>query len=215
MYVITADQLKHAEPRTPNPDGWAAALNNAMLIFGIAAERDYIAAFLAQAAHETSGFCRLVESLNYTAERLTQVWPKRFPNVAVASAYAHNPHGLANFVYAHRMGNGDTGSGDGWTFRGRGIPMVTGRANYQLVADRLNDATIMKCPDKLATKETAAMAGAAWWAERPELNRLAFDEPDDDDEADFINISRIVNGGMVGKVARLQLYGAFCDVLRA
>ena len=64
------------------------------------------AAFLAQTAHESQNFSRLIENLNYSAKRLTQVWPKRFPTLEKAQLYANNPEKLANFTYGGRNGNG-------------------------------------------------------------------------------------------------------------
>jgi putative chitinase len=209
MFAITPDQLHSAAPRCPDPVGWAAALNDAMLLWGIAANRDYAVEFLAQGAHESAQFTRLAESLVYSADRLVQVWPKRFPTVAAALPYANNPQGLADFVYANRMGNGPPESGDGYKYRGRGVFMVTGRANYAAVAKLINDPLVMLCPDRLCTKAVAANASAAWWAQRPELNRLALDEPNDDDGADFVSITRIVNGGTQGLADRQHLRDAF------
>lgn len=209
MVVITPAQLHAAAPNCPDPEAWAASLNDAMLLWGIAANRDYVVEFLAQAAHESGQFTRLEESLNYTAERLVQVWPRRFPSLTVAVPYARNPHGLADLVYANRMGNGSPESGDGWNYRGRGIFMVTGRANYSMVAKLLNDPMIVTCPDRLRTRAIACSASAAWWAHNPELSRLALDEATDDDTQDTISISRIVNGGTQGIASRLTLRSAF------
>ncbi|WP_104663406.1 hypothetical protein [Ensifer adhaerens] len=89
----------------------------------------HLAAVLAEVHHETGGTMRpLEENLNYSARRLTQVWPARFPTLASAEPYAGNPRKLANRVYGGRLGNveGD----DGWAFRGRGLAQITGRANY-------------------------------------------------------------------------------------
>lgn len=213
MVVITPDQLRVAVPRCTAPDKWADALNHAMLLYGIADRLDYVIEFLTQCAHESADFNRLEESLNYTAERLVEVWPKRFPSLTVAVPYARAPHKLADFVYANRMGNGSAESGDGWNYRGRGIPMITGKANYARVGELIGDPLLVKCPDRLCNRSTAALAGAAWWAANPELNQLAMDTETDDDAADFVSITRIVNGGTVGLAARQALRAAFASVL--
>lgn len=89
----------------------------------------HLAAILAEAHHETGGqFQPVSENLNYSAKRLTEVWPSRFPTLAAAAPYAGNQQRLANKVYGGRLGNVDPG--DGWLFRGRGLAQITGRENY-------------------------------------------------------------------------------------
>lgn len=89
----------------------------------------WLAYILATAHHETGArFAPVEENLNYSAKRLTQVWPTRFPTIAAATPYANNPEKLANKVYGGRLGN--TEPGDGWRFIGRGFVQVTGRDNY-------------------------------------------------------------------------------------
>lgn len=215
MHVITAEHLHAAVPKAADPIGWAHHLNNACLLFGISREAAVLAEFLAQCAHESNSFNQLAENLNYTAERLVAVWPKRFPTVAAASKYARNSVGLANHVYAGRMGNGSEKSGDGWRFRGRGIIMVTGRANYEAVARSTGLADLLTRPEQLEAPTGAALAAAAWWSANPRLRELARDEPMDDDEADFLAITRIVNGGVHGLADRRGFRDAFRRVLGA
>ncbi|RAS16105.1 hypothetical protein [Ensifer adhaerens] len=89
----------------------------------------HAAAILAEAHHETGGQMQPIsENLNYSAKRLTEVWPSRFPTLAAAAPYAKNPQRLANKVYGGRLGNVDPG--DGWLYRGRGLAQITGRENY-------------------------------------------------------------------------------------
>jgi putative chitinase len=89
----------------------------------------WLAYILATAHHETGAkFAPVEENLNYSAKRLTQVWPSRFPTLAAATPYANNPQKLANKVYGGRMGN--VGPDDGWRYRGRGFVQVTGKDNY-------------------------------------------------------------------------------------
>lgn len=107
----------------------------------------HLAAILAEAYHETGGAMQPVsENLNYSAQRLTQVWPKRFQTLSAAKPYANNPRRLANKVYGDRLGNVDPD--DGWIYRGRGLAQITGRANYQKFG-------IAGTPDKASEMATA------------------------------------------------------------
>jgi putative chitinase len=87
---------------------------------------------MAQISHECGAGRDVVENLNYSAGRMMQVWPSRFPTMASAAPFAGNPRALANKVYNGRMGNA-VGSDDGWNFRGRGGSQTTGREGYQRV----------------------------------------------------------------------------------
>ena len=62
-----------------------------------------IAQFCAQTGHESQSLSRVIENLNYSAQRLTEVWPGRFPTLDSAHFYEHAPERLANLVYANRM----------------------------------------------------------------------------------------------------------------
>lgn len=91
----------------------------------------WLAYALATAYHETGG--RMVpvsENLNYSAKGLRVTFPKYF-TADDALKYQRKPQAIANRAYANRMGNGPESSGDGWTFRGRGLVQVTGRDNYR------------------------------------------------------------------------------------
>lgn len=80
----------------------------------------------------------VTENLNYTAARIREVWPTRFASVEAARPYERNPRALANKVYNGRMGN-RVGSDDGYAYRGRGLPQITGRANYEKADKRLKE----------------------------------------------------------------------------
>jgi putative chitinase len=108
----------------------------------------WLAYILATAHHETGArFAPVEEKLNYSAKRLTLVWPRRFPNLAAANPYANNPERLANSVYGGRLGN--TRPGDGWKYRGRGLVQITGRDNYAKYG-------LAETPDKASENATAA-----------------------------------------------------------
>ena len=110
--ILTANQLKQILVHNPNSDEWVDPLN-AVLDSAKINSVSRVAAFLAQTAHESADYTRLVENLNYGAKGLMSTWPSRF-DAATAAAYARQPEKIANKVYALRLGNGDEKSGDGW-----------------------------------------------------------------------------------------------------
>jgi putative chitinase len=193
--------IRQVMPVCRNPADWAPPLHNAMTRFGITKDKDAVAVFLAQIAVESAEMNTLSENLNYSAERLVAVWPKRFANsVDKARPYAHNSAALANYVYAGRMGNGDAASGDGYKFRGRGLKMITGKDNYKACGAAIG-VDLLKNPDHLLTKIGAADSAAWYWSQKG-LSPIADDLPNDDDQADFVTITKLINGGTIGLQAR-------------
>lgn len=138
--------------------------------------------FLAQVCHESAGFTRLLENLNYSADRIAQVWPRLAPR---AAELAHNPEKLANAAYANKLGNGDEASGDGFRFRGRGLIQITGRANYASAASWTGTQLIVD-PDKAAEPFTAVRIALAFWRE----HKCSFPAQLDDVEA----VTQRING---------------------
>ena len=125
--LITAAQLQKFAPACDFM-AMAPALDRAARARRIDTPRR-VRHFMAHLHHESMGFRRLEENLNYTTpERLCAVWPKRFPTVQAAAPYVRNPRALAEKVYGGRMGN--VRPGDGWRHRGGGLIMLTGRDNY-------------------------------------------------------------------------------------
>jgi putative chitinase len=153
-----------------------------------------VAAFIAQVGHESGQLTRLVENLNYSAEGLMKTWPSRFDFVR-ATATARNPEQIANIVYADRMGN--TASGDGWKYRGRGLIQVTGRANYAACGEALG-LDLINHPELLEQPQYAAMSAAWLWSANG-LNTLA-------DAGDLTKITQRINGGTNGLADRQALY---------
>lgn len=160
-----------------------------------------IAAFLAQVGHESAGLTVMSENLNYSAQGLASTWPKRFraPDgapTALAQQIARKPVDIANAVYADRMGNGSPASGDGWRYRGRGPIQITGKYNYQ-AAEKAIGLPLVENPDLAALAEGGAKI-AAWIWSREGLNELA-------DADRFEEITRRINGGVIGLRERLEL----------
>jgi len=160
-----------------------------------------VACFLATCAVE-SKFTKLVENMNYSAKRLSEVWPKRFkgedgkPN-NLALKIANNPEAIANVVYANRMGNGPAETGDGWRFRGRGFIPLTGKYNYIKYGKYLG-IDLENNPELAEKEDIAAEIAAEFW-HRSDLNEAA-------DVLDLIAIRKKVNGGLIG-------FGEFKDLV--
>ena len=155
-----------------------------------------VAMFMAQVGHESGGLKRREENLNYSAQRLTQVFPKYFRDVD-PNDYARNPEKIANRVYGNRMGNGDEDSGDGYRYRGRGFIQLTGKNNYTAFANAMG-MSLDEAVDYLSTAEGAAMS-AAWFWDMRNLNA-------DADRGDVVTVTKKINGGTIGLHERQALY---------
>lgn len=152
-----------------------------------------IAAFLGQWLEETAEFRFWEEQLSYSAIGITRTWPRRFPTEADAAPYVHQPQKLANRVYASRLGNGDEHTGDGWKFRGRGPPMLTGRANYREAGQALG-LPLEEQPDLVAAPP-AGFAVAAWFWSRHGCDLLAVNIVDPHAKDDpYRRITMAING---------------------
>lgn len=200
--MLSTQQLKVIMPRC-DATVWLDPLNAAMDRFEITTPQR-MAVFLAQVAHESAETTRLEENLNYSAERLMAVWPKRFPTMEAAQDYVRNPQKLANRVYAGRGGNGDEASDDGWRYRGRGLFQLTCKDNYRIAATGLG-LPLLEQPELVTTPSVAALTAAHYW-HRLGLNSIADHQPGDDDEKDFESISIRINGGRVGLVERRRYW---------
>lgn len=153
-----------------------------------------VAHVMAQISHECGAGHDVVENLNYTARRMTQVWPSRFPSVDSAAPYAGNPRALANKVYNGRMGN-ISGSDDGWKFRGRGASQTTGRDGYKRLA-RATGLDVVTHPDLVNDPRHFMECGVADFIN---CGCLPYAKADD-----ILNFTRRLNGGTVGLDQRRQ-----------
>jgi len=200
---ITPQQLLQILPNAgPVAGVFAPALNEAMARFKIDTPLR-VAAFIAQAGHESGQLRSLVENLNYSAEALLLTWPKRF-TPQMAAAVARKPEQIANIVYASRMGNGPAVTGDGFKYRGRGLIQVTGWLNYQACGQALSLDLLTK-PELLEQPVYAALSAAWFWSSNG-LNELA-------DAERFSAITQRINGGQNGAADRLEIYQRALKVL--
>lgn len=126
-----------------------------------------LAQFMAQAAHETHGFHKLAE--HGSAEYFKKYDPD------------HNPR-LAKIL-------GNTKSGDGIRYKGRGFLMITGRDNYRRAGLAL-DLPLESNP-KLAADPAVAAKLAVWYWKNRVSNIVT-------DFTDTIGVTARINPNMMG-----------------
>jgi putative chitinase len=205
MATVTLDILQRIAPSTKAEklEGFVEGLQTACDRFEINTI-SRLSCFLAQVGHESGGFNAVKENLNYGAKGLRGTFPKYFPTDELALAYERQPEKIANRVYANRMGNGPEESGDGFTYRGRGLIQLTGCNNYTAFATDMG-MTMEEAIDYLETYEGAAMS-AAWFWWKNNLNQWA-------DQEDMLNLTKRINGGTIGLQDRIHHFelakGAF------
>jgi len=133
-------------------------------------------AIMAAIAKE-SGFLPQDENFGYSAARLTQIWPGRFPNeqAAIDKGYVDPTtrkadkqvykEKLANDIYGGRYGNGPPETGDGWAYRGRGFNQITFKGTYEQYANKIG-VNFVDEPHLLNVPENAAAVAVAFLAAR-------------------------------------------------
>jgi putative chitinase len=169
--------------------------------------------FAAQALHESQGFTRMVENLNYTPQALLLIWPKRFTKETaqmygrVDGVHPANQQMIANTAYANRMGNGSIESGDGWRFRGRGPGQLTGRETYQKCGRALG-LNLVEFPEQVAQIQVGT-AAFGWFWHVSGLNEVAKAT----DLACTMRVRKVVNGGDLGLDACQGLLHSLLEVM--
>jgi putative chitinase len=164
-----------------------------------------VAMFIAQCGHESNNFKVLSENLNYSAKALDSIFPKYFERAGRdADEYHRQPRKIANVIYANRMDNGDTDSGDGWRFRGGGILQLTGRYNYTEFGEEV-DMSPEEAVDYVRTKK-GALDSACWFWDENNLNKHC-------DNMDIVKMTKRINGGTIGLEDRKKHWAHALDVL--
>lgn len=200
---------------------WIEAIKETCARFEIDTD-SRVAAFLAQCAHESGGFTMLVENLNYSADTMAAVWPNRFAEKGADGKYVldkgkkkpnkfalalhRKPEAIANVVYANRMGNGPTESGEGWMYRGRGLKQLTGKDNVTRCGKALG-VDLVNNPDLLTTPKYAALS-AGWFWKANNLNPFA-------DAGDLEGMTKKINGGLIGYADRKARYDRTLAAIRS
>jgi putative chitinase len=148
---------------------------------GITDKRE-LAVFMGQMQHESTNFSRMTENLNYSPERLLQVFGPYTDKKGVwhdgrnglttieeaRAITAGGAEGVGNAMYGGAWGAknlGNTQEGDGWTFRGRGFTQLTGREAYETMGNKLGIDLVNK-PELAADPEIAAKIAVQYWKDR-------------------------------------------------
>lgn len=197
--IISPIQLLRIAPRCPDTIAWARALNEAMREFAIEG-RLQAAHWLAQLAHESTEFSRLVENLNYTdPERIARIFRSSFDldadgvidpeEIEFARGFVRSPILLANRAYAGKHGNGGESSGDGWRYRGRGPIGLTFKGNYARAGQALG-LPLVERPEIVMDPDVGARVAGWYWADR-KIGPLA-------DANDLRAVTKKINPGLAG-----------------
>ncbi|EID9932650.1 glycoside hydrolase family 19 protein [Salmonella enterica] len=189
---------------------WFQPVDAAMKEFGITAPADQ-AMFIAQVGHESGGFIRLVESLNYAADRLVPIFGGHRITAQQAAALGRtatqpaNQRAIANLVYGGEWGKKNLGNqtaGDGWKYRGRGLKQITGLSNYRKCGLALKLDFVTQ-PELLEQDENAARSAAWFFASS---GCLIY-------SGDVERITLIINGGKNGIDDRRRRFNLAKSVL--
>lgn len=143
-----------------------------------------VAAFVAQLAHESGQFLFMEEIWGPTPAQ------RRYEPASTLAATL-----------------GNTESGDGKRFKGRGPIQITGRANYRRFGDLLR-VDLVSDPARAAHPELAFRIAGLFWSKKglSELADRATDEA-------FREITRRINGGFNGLDDRRKFYAVARTVL--
>lgn len=165
-----------------------------------------LAHFLAQCAHESGSFKSTSENLNYSAERLKEVFGKHFFGTSSID-FAHKPEKIANRVYANRLGNGNEQTGDGFRFRGRGFLQLSFKFNYEQFSLFVGE-DVVKNPDLVATKY--ALTSAVFFFEKNGLWAIC---DKGSSVAIVTQLTKRINGGTNGLDDRINRFNEFYKAL--
>ncbi|MDW2743706.1 glycoside hydrolase family 19 protein [Atlantibacter subterraneus] len=184
---------------------WHPHITAAMKEFGINKPDDQ-AMFIAQTGHESAGFTRVVENLNYAAESLVPTFGSHRITAQQAAALGRtetqpaNQKAIANLVYGNEWGKKNLGNqvaGDGWKYRGRGLKQITGLSNYRSCGTALK-LDLVTSPELLEQDRNAARS-AAWFYATSGCLLYSGDLP---------RVTKIINGGQNGIEDRRARYAA-------
>src|SRR5918999_1453277 len=174
-HTISADALRHVCPNLSQADAVR------------------IAAGLGEAFHRYG-----IDNERRAAMAVAQ-WAHESDRFKTSQEYA------SGSAYEGRRDLGNTHSGDGVRFKGRGRIMVTGRTNYAAMGKALG-LDLIAHPELLAQSPQSELASGQWWKDHG-CNEIC-------DRDDFVGLTRRINGGVNGLADRQALYARAREVAR-
>ena len=152
---------------------------------------------LANCDHESQGWKKFEENLNYKPARLLAVFPKYVKSLADATALCKcGPRAIAERVYGGRMGN-RRGTSDAFDCRGSGPLMITGRNNFLLFDATVPD-DIIGNPDYMRTKYKLSTAFWFFDVNKIWVNALNSNPATKTSISSIEKVRRQINGGING-----------------
>lgn len=180
---------------TERATAWLPHLCHAMAAFDIDTPLRQ-AMFLTQVALASRHLTCVEENPTSTVTCLASFADDHDPRQEPAHPFEADAARLSNALYAHYLGNGDTASGDGHRFHGRGLLLLTGRARYAACGTALN-LPLLTEPDRVSEPPVAALS-AAWLWHIQRLNTLA-------DAGHFHRICALLQPGPIGLAYQTRL----------
>jgi putative chitinase len=195
MPAITVERLKRFAPHIHANFVEAFMVPNAdqILIDAGITSALILCHFMGQTFEETGGYITMTENLNYSAERLHDVFPRRFRSAYAAEDIAGDPMRVAEAIYGGRMGNRNPG--DGWKYRGGGMLQLTGSDNYKLMAKKCG-IDIWKHPDLVRDPQSGLNVAAQCFKALGAVAAAA------NDDGRLVTLR--VNGGYINEAARQE-----------
>ena len=197
--ILTVDLFKrlwpNADQHVPGlAEGIVATAPTVLPKYGVTTPLA-IALMFGQFSEECGAGLEMQENMNYTAQRLREVFPTHF-TASLAAKAAHNPEMIADIAYGGRMGNAPPPSTDGYLYRGQGLSQITGKSAYEELA-KITGLDVINDPALLIAPETTLECGVADFVKL--CGCLPFAE-----KGDVLDTTRHLNGGTNGLAARQQ-----------
>jgi putative chitinase len=188
--LLVRDTLRRIAPRPSSAakakiwDNYVDALTSeagakVFADYGLDKSPQRLVFILANMCAETGGLSLIWESMNYSADRLVEIfgdaanidYPEARRLAGNPEAIGERVYGLGNDRKARQLGN--TEPGDGFRFRGGGFLQTTGRDNYRKIGKRIGE-DLENHPELIENPLISLKAACAEW-QGTNLNQYADD----------------------------------------